>query len=200
MLYELLHCRLYVAAVFRQSYRATRGPNNTTDVVGMATELAESLTWCLIATVVVSLLEILLESLLWWAYQRNLAIHRNEHDAHAVSRSQDHCNDADTKVVPLSVNYHFTRQCNYQCGFCFHTAKTSFVLPIDEAKHGLKLLKEAGKHYLPSLCIQPRRAGPHMHSLCAFARELESIRKTPRSRMRNSAIACISRRARQMER
>ena len=46
---------------------------------------------------------------------------------------------------PVSVNYHFTRQCNYQCGFCFHTAKTSFVLPIDEAKRGLKLLKDAGK-------------------------------------------------------
>ena len=45
---------------------------------------------------------------------------------------------------PLSVNYHFTRQCNYQCGFCFHTAKTSFVLPLQEAKRGIKLLKEAG--------------------------------------------------------
>ena len=48
------------------------------------------------------------------------------------------------EIVPTSVNYHFTRQCNYKCGFCFHTAKTSFVLPIEEAKRGLKLLKEAG--------------------------------------------------------
>ena len=47
---------------------------------------------------------------------------------------------------PLSLNYHFTRRCNYQCGFCFHTAKTSFVLPIDEAKRGLQMLKEAGKN------------------------------------------------------
>nr|XP_003215459.1 PREDICTED: radical S-adenosyl methionine domain-containing protein 2 [Anolis carolinensis] len=47
-------------------------------------------------------------------------------------------------LVPLSVNYHFTRQCNYQCGFCFHTAKTSFVLPLEEAQRGLRLLKEAG--------------------------------------------------------
>ncbi|XP_062894181.1 S-adenosylmethionine-dependent nucleotide dehydratase RSAD2 [Mobula hypostoma] len=46
--------------------------------------------------------------------------------------------------IPLSVNYHFTRQCNYKCGFCFHTAKTSFVLPLEEAKRGLKLLKTAG--------------------------------------------------------
>jgi len=49
-----------------------------------------------------------------------------------------------TKVIPTSVNYHFTRQCNYSCGFCFHTAKTSFVLPIEEAKRGLKMLLEAG--------------------------------------------------------
>lgn len=48
-------------------------------------------------------------------------------------------------TVPTSVNYHFTRKCNYKCGFCFHTAKTSFVLPLEEAKRGLKLLKESGK-------------------------------------------------------
>ncbi|XP_038656226.1 radical S-adenosyl methionine domain-containing protein 2 [Scyliorhinus canicula] len=47
-------------------------------------------------------------------------------------------------TTPTSVNYHFTRQCNYKCGFCFHTAKTSFVMPLEEAKKGLKLLKEAG--------------------------------------------------------
>ncbi|XP_006153527.1 radical S-adenosyl methionine domain-containing protein 2 [Tupaia chinensis] len=47
-------------------------------------------------------------------------------------------------TIPVSVNYHFTRQCNYKCGFCFHTAKTSFVLPLEEAKRGLLLLKEAG--------------------------------------------------------
>ncbi|XP_077782481.1 S-adenosylmethionine-dependent nucleotide dehydratase RSAD2 isoform X2 [Podarcis muralis] len=54
--------------------------------------------------------------------------------------------------VPLSVNYHFTRQCNYKCGFCFHTAKTSFVLPLQEAKRGLSLLKQAGK-YLDILAV-----------------------------------------------
>ena len=48
----------------------------------------------------------------------------------------------DTK--PISVNYHFTRLCNFNCGFCFHTQKTSYTLPIDKAIQGLKLLKEAG--------------------------------------------------------
>ena len=44
----------------------------------------------------------------------------------------------------LYVNYHLTRQCNYKCGFCFHTAKTSHVLTLDEAKRGLKLLADYG--------------------------------------------------------
>ncbi|XP_056669327.1 S-adenosylmethionine-dependent nucleotide dehydratase RSAD2 isoform X1 [Monodelphis domestica] len=51
---------------------------------------------------------------------------------------------SEVPVSPVSVNYHFTRQCNYKCGFCFHTAKTSFVLPLEEAKRGLLMLKEAG--------------------------------------------------------
>ncbi|MCJ1232040.1 hypothetical protein MMC12_008721, partial [Toensbergia leucococca] len=46
--------------------------------------------------------------------------------------------------VPVSVNYHFTRQCNKTCGFCFHTATTSYRLSIEEAHRGLALLKAAG--------------------------------------------------------
>ncbi|XP_072221698.1 S-adenosylmethionine-dependent nucleotide dehydratase RSAD2 [Leuresthes tenuis] len=49
-----------------------------------------------------------------------------------------------SETTPTSVNYHFTRKCNYKCGFCFHTAKTSFVLPLEEAQRGLRLLTEAG--------------------------------------------------------
>ena len=49
-------------------------------------------------------------------------------------------------TIPESVNYHFTRRCNYSCGFCFHTAKTSFLLPLDDAKRGLRMLAGAGTH------------------------------------------------------
>jgi len=42
------------------------------------------------------------------------------------------------------VNYHFTRKCNYSCGFCFHTQKNSYILPLEEAKKGLLLLKQSG--------------------------------------------------------
>ena len=47
-------------------------------------------------------------------------------------------------TVPISVNYHLTRRCNYECGFCFHTAKTSYILPLNDAKKGLVLLKNVG--------------------------------------------------------
>ena len=49
-----------------------------------------------------------------------------------------------SKTIPESVNYHFTRTCNYSCGFCFHTAKTSFNLPLEEAKRGLEMLVQEG--------------------------------------------------------
>ncbi len=49
-----------------------------------------------------------------------------------------------TAETPVSVNYYFSRKCNYECGFCFYTEKTSSILSLDEAKRGIKLLKEAG--------------------------------------------------------
>lgn len=48
------------------------------------------------------------------------------------------------QYVPKSVNFHFTRKCNYECGFCFHTAKTSYVLPVTDAQKGLLMLKNCG--------------------------------------------------------
>lgn len=62
-----------------------------------------------------------------------------------AANSHERTPEENTSTTPTSVNYHFTRKCNYKCGFCFHTAKTSFVLPLEEARRGLKLLQEAGK-------------------------------------------------------
>ncbi|CAI6333932.1 unnamed protein product [Periconia digitata] len=50
--------------------------------------------------------------------------------------------------APVSVNYFPSRQCNYSCGFCFHTETTSNMLTLDKAKQGLRLLKEAGMRKL----------------------------------------------------
>ncbi|KAK4667971.1 uncharacterized protein QC764_703060 [Podospora pseudoanserina] len=50
--------------------------------------------------------------------------------------------------IPVSVNYHFTRRCNYTCGFCFHTASTSYIEDPNRAKEGLRLLANAGMRKL----------------------------------------------------
>lgn len=81
--------------------------------------------------------------------------------------------DGDNGVKPLSVNYHFTRQCNYSCGFCFHTAKTSFVLPLEEAKRGLKLLKDAGMEKINFSGGEPFivRRGSHLGEMVRYCKE-----------------------------
>lgn len=48
------------------------------------------------------------------------------------------------RTIPLSVNYHFTRKCNYACGFCFHTDTNSYVASLSDAKEALLRLSQAG--------------------------------------------------------
>eukprot|EP01006_Ploeotia_vitrea_P039896 TRINITY_DN66386_c0_g1_i2.p1 TRINITY_DN66386_c0_g1~~TRINITY_DN66386_c0_g1_i2.p1 ORF type:complete len:344 (-),score=52.81 TRINITY_DN66386_c0_g1_i2:157-1188(-) len=49
-----------------------------------------------------------------------------------------------TPFVPLSVNFHMTRKCNYSCGFCFHTDNKSQPAPLEDAKRVILQLKAAG--------------------------------------------------------
>ncbi|XP_034856189.1 S-adenosylmethionine-dependent nucleotide dehydratase RSAD2 [Mirounga angustirostris] len=79
----------------------------------------------------------------------------------------------DQPTKPTSVNYHFTRQCNYKCGFCFHTAKTSFVLPLAEAKRGLRLLQEAGMEKINFSGGEPfiHDRGEYLGKLVQFCKE-----------------------------
>eukprot|EP01038_Epipyxis_sp_PR26KG_P013291 gene13291-17806_t len=44
----------------------------------------------------------------------------------------------------LSFNYFFTRKCNYNCGFCFHTAKSSHVHTLENAKRIIEMLGKSG--------------------------------------------------------
>ncbi|TRY86237.1 hypothetical protein DNTS_026409 [Danionella cerebrum] len=63
--------------------------------------------------------------------------------------------------------------CNYKCGFCFHTAKTSFVLPIEEAKRGLQLLKDAGMEKINFSGGEPflQQRGVFLGELVRFCKE-----------------------------
>ena len=53
-------------------------------------------------------------------------------------------NKMSLNFIPISVNYHYTRLCNFSCGFCFHTQKSTEKLPIEDAYRGLHMLKQAG--------------------------------------------------------
>jgi radical S-adenosyl methionine domain-containing protein 2 len=81
-------------------------------------------------------------------------------------------------TVPISVNYHFTRRCNKACRFCFHTAKTSYILPLEDAKKGLALLKKAGMRKLNFAGGEPFLYPRFMGELIVYCKEtlkLESV-------------------------
>ena len=50
-----------------------------------------------------------------------------------------------------SVNYFISRECNYSCKFCFHTQKNVDKLELEDAKRGLKMLKDAGTEKVSGL-------------------------------------------------
>ncbi|TVY72382.1 Radical S-adenosyl methionine domain-containing protein 2 [Fusarium oxysporum f. sp. cubense] len=80
--------------------------------------------------------------------------------------------------VPVSINYFTSRKCNYTCGFCFHTDTSSYVLPVDEAKRSLRLLKEAGMRKLNIAGGEPVLYPRLLTELLQFVKEelgLESI-------------------------
>ncbi|KAA6408559.1 MAG: radical s-adenosyl methionine domain-containing 2 [Lasallia pustulata] len=80
--------------------------------------------------------------------------------------------------IPISVNYHFTRRCNYSCGFCFHTATTSYVEPLPNAKRGLALLKKAGMKKLNFAGGEPFLEPVFLGELAKYCKEvlrLESV-------------------------
>ncbi|KAL9570090.1 hypothetical protein ACKAV7_005598 [Fusarium commune] len=81
-------------------------------------------------------------------------------------------------MFPVSVNYFPSRKRNSTCGFCFHTDTSSYVLPIDEPKRGLRLLKEAGMRKLNIAGGEPLLYPRLLTELLQFGKEqlgLESI-------------------------
>lgn len=76
-----------------------------------------------------------------------------------------------TNIIPLSVNFHFTRKCNYECKFCFHTEKTSHLTELDEAKRGLQLLASAGMQKINFSGGEPFLYPHYLGELVKFCKE-----------------------------
>lgn len=82
------------------------------------------------------------------------------------------------KKIPISVNYHFSRKCNYECGFCFHTAKNSNIVELEKAKEGIRLLKESGMRKINFAGGEPFLYPKYLGELVKFSKEtleLESV-------------------------
>lgn len=52
--------------------------------------------------------------------------------------------EIEREIKIVAVNFHFTRMCNYACGFCFHTAKTSHVESLENALRIIRMLRDKG--------------------------------------------------------
>ncbi|KAK1983666.1 hypothetical protein LZ30DRAFT_748468 [Colletotrichum cereale] len=86
--------------------------------------------------------------------------------------------EPDDAELPVSVNYFPSRECNYACGFCFHTNISSYILPLDKAKRGLRLLQEAGMRKLNIAGGEPFLHPKFLGELIRFGKEdlgIESI-------------------------
>ena len=82
------------------------------------------------------------------------------------------------KKIPLSVNYHLTRECNYKCGFCFHTATDSHIEPIENAQKAMSLLKDAGMRKINFAGGEPFLKAKFLGQLAKHCKEtlhLESV-------------------------
>lgn len=84
------------------------------------------------------------ESFLFVSTIIGVKIFQNKARTRVIEPKSVEIQKAPKTIDMVAVNYHFTRKCNYKCGFCFHTEKTSHVLPLDEAKRLLKELRDAG--------------------------------------------------------
>lgn len=72
----------------------------------------------------------------------------------------------------ISVNYHFLRQCNYRCKFCFHTDNQGSVLSFEEAKKGLNLLYAAGTRKINFSGGEPFLKQLLLGQMCQHAKQL----------------------------
>ncbi|CAG8550244.1 12798_t:CDS:1 [Funneliformis caledonium] len=81
-------------------------------------------------------------------------------------------------LIPIAVNFHFTRKCNYKCGFCFHTAKTSDMPTLTDSQLALKKLKDGGMRKLNFAGGEPFLYPKYLGDLVRYCKQdlgLESV-------------------------
>lgn len=79
---------------------------------------------------------------------------------------------ASTASRVRSVNYFISRACNYACKFCFHTQKNTSKLALDQAKLGLRLLRDAGTEKINFAGGEPFMNPDTLGELCRTSHDL----------------------------
>lgn len=70
-----------------------------------------------------------------------------------------------------SVNFHFLRQCNYKCGFCFHTDNRAPPPDIARALDALRLLHAAGMRKINFSGGEPFLKAAMLGAMCRYCKE-----------------------------
>ena len=99
-------------------------------------------------------------------------VDHNRISNHPSDSCQDMVRNSTSHSERIAVNYHITRQCNYNCGFCFHTAKTSHVEKEENAKRIVRELREAGFRKINFAGGEPVRQGKILGKLGQYAKEV----------------------------
>jgi len=71
-----------------------------------------------------------------------------------------------------SVNYHFLRECNYGCNFCFHTDLKSEWVGLENALEAIRLLKQAGCEKLNFSGGEPFLKPKDLGKMVKFAKKI----------------------------
>ena len=70
-----------------------------------------------------------------------------------------------------SVNFQFTRVCNYACKFCFHTATSSRMATLDDSKKVLRMLADSGMKKINFAGGEPFMKPEHLGEMVRYCKE-----------------------------
>ncbi|KAK1499529.1 hypothetical protein CCUS01_00254 [Colletotrichum cuscutae] len=114
----------------------------------------------------------------YFSLRRHADTSRSHRSKTAVTQESKPKPPVDDPDAPVSVNYFPSRECNYACGFCFHTNTSGYILSLNEAKHGMRLLKDAGMRKLNVAGGEPFLHPKFLGELLRYCKEdldIESI-------------------------
>ena len=95
----------------------------------------------------------------------------SENDIASTIQELNGNNSEQVASLVRSVNYFISRECNYSCKFCFHTETNTNKFQFEQARYGLKILKDAGTQKINFAGGEPFLNPKLLGDLCRVASE-----------------------------